>query len=326
MQKIALLGLSNAGKTSILKTILYQFEDLEGLMPTKSVKRSQIDFLGREIIVWDFGAQERFLKNYFRSPEKYFQSIEYLYYVVDSQDEDRLIESMSYFLKAYNYISKYSPEAVILLLFHKIDPDYNGYVDFNNIEQKFLERTIPIIQENSVSPPQILHTSIFTPMSIISAFSQPLFGNKSIYLTVSDSIQKICQGEIIRYGILFTKNYFEIGRFYPDSLSNTITSVLKQYLPQMGMRKMEKLTEGYVFEGEHFLVSKIEIEVNNQKFPFYLLLGLDSNILEPRNEIALEKVNKLVSYLQKILKSAEVIRVGQWNEKGLMKSEFFDDY
>ena len=66
-QKIALLGLAAAGKTSIVKTILSEFNLLLTLVPTKGVERSSFKFLGRDILIWDFGGQQVFrhiLKTY----------------------------------------------------------------------------------------------------------------------------------------------------------------------------------------------------------------------------------------------------------------------
>lgn len=43
--KIALFGLGNAGKTSIVKTLLSEFNAFSSLLPTTGVDRTSIDFL-----------------------------------------------------------------------------------------------------------------------------------------------------------------------------------------------------------------------------------------------------------------------------------------
>ena len=175
-QKIALLGLAAAGKTSIIKTILSEFNLLLTLTPTKGVDRSSFKFLGREILIWDFGGQQRYQAQYFRYPERFFGGIKYIYFIVDAQNKEELRESMDYFLTCFEYSLKYSPDAKIVLFFHKIDPHYNGKIDFALIEGEFLHEVLPVLQPRLQEKNEMItafHTSIFDPLSVISAFSQP---------------------------------------------------------------------------------------------------------------------------------------------------------
>ena len=54
-QKIVLFGLNYAGKTSIIKTILYEFDAFAHLLPTTGVDRTEMDFFGKSLLIWDFG-------------------------------------------------------------------------------------------------------------------------------------------------------------------------------------------------------------------------------------------------------------------------------
>ena len=244
-EKIALLGLAAAGKTSIVKTILSEFNLLLTLTPTKGVERSSFKFLGREILIWDFGGQDRYRQQYFEHPERYFAGIKYIYFVVDAQDRGQLRESMSYFLKCFDYSAKYSPGAKIFLFFHKIDPNYDGNIDFAQIESDFLSEVLPVIQ------PQIqkeqgeeglvtaFHTSIFDPLSVISAFSQPLLSNSGIYNTLCQTIQTFCTDNGFDLGILFVENYFEIGHFITASSKDLIITNLTNFLQEFEVEGFE---------------------------------------------------------------------------------------
>ena len=97
-RKLAILGLGNAGKTSIIKTILYEFRAFAHLLPTTGVDRTNIEFFGHELVIWDFGGQDQYREIYLTRPIMYFQGIRYLYYVVDAQEPESLQKSIDYFI------------------------------------------------------------------------------------------------------------------------------------------------------------------------------------------------------------------------------------
>jgi len=60
-KKVALLGLDNAGKTSILTAMRKKFdvpEAVKGLKPTKKIERSSVTFMDHMIYLHDFGGQK----------------------------------------------------------------------------------------------------------------------------------------------------------------------------------------------------------------------------------------------------------------------------
>lgn len=85
--RILLLGLDNAGKTTILKAMAK--EDVSTITPTqgfniKSVQSGQI-----KLNVWDIGGQKT-IRPYWRN---YFENTDVLIYVVDSADKARFEEA-----------------------------------------------------------------------------------------------------------------------------------------------------------------------------------------------------------------------------------------
>jgi ADP-ribosylation factor-like protein 3 len=85
--RILILGLDNAGKTSILKKL--SDEDISHIMPTQGFNMKSITQAGFKLNVWDIGGQ-RAIRPYWRH---YFDNADVLIYVVDSADKKRLEES-----------------------------------------------------------------------------------------------------------------------------------------------------------------------------------------------------------------------------------------
>ena len=172
-KKICLMGMENAGKSTIVKYLQissYEIPDNPPEMnPTKNVERT---ILSKEkIIAWDFGGQEKYRNEYLENPDKYFHSIEYFYYVIDVQDYYRLFSSSMYFMAILNMIDKYSPDAKLIFLFHKWDPDYDP--SKRDLKGKFLEKVEPTLKKRNRKY-LTFDTSIFSPNSIKAAFNLDL--------------------------------------------------------------------------------------------------------------------------------------------------------
>jgi len=87
--RILMLGLDNAGKTTILKKM--SDEDISTVMPTQGFNVKSLVHEGFKLNVWDIGGQ-RTIRPYWSN---YFESSDVLGYVVDSSDSRRLEESGS---------------------------------------------------------------------------------------------------------------------------------------------------------------------------------------------------------------------------------------
>lgn len=82
-----ILGLDNAGKTTVLKKLCD--EDITYIMPTQGFNIKSIAQEGFKLNVWDLGGQ-RNIRPYWRH---YFDKAEVIVYVVDSADQMRMEES-----------------------------------------------------------------------------------------------------------------------------------------------------------------------------------------------------------------------------------------
>ncbi|XP_054698111.1 ADP-ribosylation factor-like protein 3 isoform X1 [Grus americana] len=85
--RIVLLGLDNAGKTTLLKHLAS--EEVSTIMPTQGFNIKSVHSHGFKLNVWDIGGQ-RSIRPYWR---KYLGSTDLLIYVIDSADQKRFEET-----------------------------------------------------------------------------------------------------------------------------------------------------------------------------------------------------------------------------------------
>ena len=82
--RILILGLDNAGKTTILKAL--SNESIDDIKPTTGFNVKNLLHDGYNLNVWDVGGQE-ILRKYW---EYYYETTDALVYVIDSSDTKRL--------------------------------------------------------------------------------------------------------------------------------------------------------------------------------------------------------------------------------------------
>ncbi|XP_076317143.1 ADP-ribosylation factor-like protein 3 isoform X3 [Tachypleus tridentatus] len=85
--RILLLGLDNAGKTTILKSLAS--EDVTHITPTQGFNIKSVQSEGFKLNVWDIGGQRK-IRPYWRN---YFENTDVLIYVIDSADRKRFEET-----------------------------------------------------------------------------------------------------------------------------------------------------------------------------------------------------------------------------------------
>ncbi|KIY96503.1 ADP-ribosylation factor-like protein 2 [Monoraphidium neglectum] len=82
--RLLMVGLDNAGKTTIVKRL--NGEDISTISPTLGFNIKTMDFNGYKLNIWDVGGQ-RTLRPYWRN---YYEKTDGLIWVVDSADLARL--------------------------------------------------------------------------------------------------------------------------------------------------------------------------------------------------------------------------------------------
>lgn len=85
--RILLLGLDNAGKTTLLKSLAS--EDISHITPTQGFNIKTVQSAGFRLNVWDIGGQRK-IRPYWKN---YFENTDVLIYVIDSSDRKRFEET-----------------------------------------------------------------------------------------------------------------------------------------------------------------------------------------------------------------------------------------
>ena len=104
-----ILGLDNAGKTTILKA--FKGETKLNLAPTKGFNFQKFDYDNTTFILWDLGGQKsirKFWENYYQKEN------DCIIYVIDSSDSERLEETGK---ELYNIIQQPELSGVPLLIY-----------------------------------------------------------------------------------------------------------------------------------------------------------------------------------------------------------------
>ncbi|XP_051956523.1 ADP-ribosylation factor-like protein 3 [Xyrauchen texanus] len=85
--RIVLLGLDNAGKTTLLKQLAS--EDVNTITPTQGFNIKSVACDGMKLNVWDIGGQRK-IRPFWK---KYLENTDLLIYVIDSADKKRFEET-----------------------------------------------------------------------------------------------------------------------------------------------------------------------------------------------------------------------------------------
>ncbi|XP_030749756.1 ADP-ribosylation factor-like protein 3 [Sitophilus oryzae] len=106
--RLLLLGLDNAGKTTILKILAS--EEITNITPTAGFNIKSVVTDGFKLNVWDIGGQRK-IRPYWKN---YFENTDVLIYVVDSADKKRLEETG---IELYELLSDEKLKNVPLLVY-----------------------------------------------------------------------------------------------------------------------------------------------------------------------------------------------------------------
>lgn len=278
--KLVIAGLDNAGKTSALIALRkkYNFiEKVKNLKPTIKIEYNSFDFMNHWTInMWDMGGQAKYRKIYINNPI-YFTETNYIYYLIDIQDEIKIEESIHYLHELLDIYRSMDYANEIIICFNKYDPkfrDKEEYADRVEMIKKL------ILIQNKDMKFHFFKTSIYDISSLSKAISYSL--NKLLNLEKIDSeLKKIVEKFNCNHAILYTNSGLIISDYYHNSLDSRDFEEMVSNKINENLEFFQRLTDNKVEIDEKLsfiddnidYVKKYNIELKNGKNEFYLGLS-----------------------------------------------------
>lgn len=178
-KKVLLMGPQKSGKTSMRSMIFanYMPRDIERLLLTHEIDRSQVKFLGNLTLhLWDCGGQYQFIDEYLQKQRSaIFGNVAVLIYVMDiealsknlTENEWSKEKALQNFADSSAALKTFSPDARLFCLLHKID-----LIPSDERETTVRQRTNEILQvggglDTSFFATSIMNTSLYDAWSTI---------------------------------------------------------------------------------------------------------------------------------------------------------------
>ena len=298
--KLVIAGLDNAGKTSALIALRQKYnfyERVKNLKHTIKIDYSSFKFLSKfRINLWDMGGQKKFRKIYVDNPI-YFEDTDYIYYLIDIQDEikfEEIVEYLHELLDIYRTLG-YSNEVIIC--FNKFDPQFRNneeYIDRANMIEGLIK------SQNKDIKFEFYNTSYYDISSISKALSRSL--NTLLNLDDIDyGLNNLVKKFNCSYAILYTDSGIVISDHYLDAMDirefeAKITRKISEDLEFFQRLKDESVNidDRIAFsKGKTDYVKKFSILSENKDNIFYVGVSTTMNSIS-EIKIELEKLKNVI--------------------------------
>lgn len=213
------MGRSGSGKSSMRSIVFNNYSAYETarLGATIGVEHSQLRFLGNMTLnLWDCGGQDAFIDNYLSSQSEHiFKEVKLLIHVFDSRSST-IVKDVEMFVQSLDFLEKYSPNARVFVLVHKIDlykPQSRANV-FNELMKYVTKMCKDHPFDLTGFPTTIWDESLFKAWSQIVA---SLIPNMSMFQDHLQKFANISQAEEV---ILFERTTFLVVSHVSPFLSN----------------------------------------------------------------------------------------------------------
>ena len=300
IRKVVFVGLDNAGKSSIILSLLREISKFAVIKPTRNAERRTFEFLGMKISEWDLGGHKRYRKLYLEKAGLIFQGTDILIYVVDIQDYERITESYTYLKDIIDKLTELKLEPLIYIFFHKNDPELAESLKFKiNDSISFLEGKIVDIKNY----PEIsfYKTTVFDLSSIINAMSEILLS----LFPRSKVIETAIQGYVNKAGVegveLIDDNSLIISSWYKNDDIKEMLNLLSPYFLRLNdvFKKLDYIEDE---DKNHIIVERHEKYFIFKQFtlikgvtPYYLSTCTDEPFLNQY------EFNALINLLRDII-------------------------
>ena len=291
--KLVIAGLDNAGKTSALIALRQKYnfyERVKNLNPTIKIDYSSFKFLNTyRINLWDMGGQKKFRKIYVTDLVYFFET-DYIYYLIDIQDELKFEESVEYLHELLDIYRDLNYTNEVIICFNKFDPKFKNDVDY--IDRAKMLKSLILSQNNDMKF-KFFHTSYYDISSISQALSYSL--NTVLHLKEINAIlNRFVNHYSCSYAILYTDtglivsdHYMEVmdTREFEEKISSKINEDL-EFFQRIKDEKVDISDRTAITNAKTFYVRKFLIEIENLDNIFYVGIStLHNNFSAIKNEL-----------------------------------------
>lgn len=218
MFKILLMGLDEAGKTSILLTMAGEY-DPSKVKPTLGAERSEINVLGFPVIRWDLGGQEQYRQNYLQKRSRILDDTDLLFFVIDLTDTDRYKEALVYYIDILKYFREIGLVPQISVLLHKADPEFFKTPDC----QKSIKELVQLFKSKSQDfEIEFFVTSIFNRKLLSDAFSHSILQLIPKLNALDTMLQTFIVDAELDAALLLDENFFVVGNAYKNTIKEVV--------------------------------------------------------------------------------------------------------
>lgn len=313
--KVLVMGPVNAGKTAIIKQLIYGLvsKELRNLEPTILIKVHP-DFNHGNYLCQFFecGGQESMFEEYYR-PEReevLFGKVNVFLYVVDSGDAERMKLAIKEFLRSMKRVAKYSPQALPVIFAHKQDlrvhlpPEEVGRIllkpDRSSYEEYFPRDLAEIGRvEKMLRRTLVYGTSIEEPIKDGD--------NREAWTRADNAVVEVLETHkkfLREMTVLGTG----AGREYPEDLLNSLKTLLNDLDVALGSKG------GVVIDkSSNFIVVTTLLESDISDTIVGNIIANSAKILEEREKTSPEatvvRINAITMVMQSINKELAIISV-----------------
>ena len=295
--KIIILGLAEAGKSTIVKSFTEGHKSSqEGTYSaTINYERKKYSFLGKELTVFDLGGQQSFIDRFTGSLAEFiFSEVKSFVFIIDVSKFEEISRAKYYLDLSVKNLIKYSPNASRYIFIHKIDLIKKEFVQ--EIEKRYKEFLMDGISiDFKVYSTSVYQDSVYIALGDV--FSQLSSINKSIDPILHDFVSKL--NDKISFGGLVARNGTPLSssNLFPHSNDMQFTSTIllsEEYI-------------GHVFKSNNPRISLINIELDSNitfikylKNDLVLIIGFKKGS-EDNVQSLFPKVQLLTSMLEKAI-------------------------
>jgi len=306
--KLLIMGLDNAGKTSIILTLMRDFEKVEQVKPTTGIQRRVFDFLGVLIAEWDLGGQQVYRKTYLTSKAgEIFPNTKILIFIIDIHAKKRYDEAIEYLKGIVTQLNTLDIKPAIFVFFHKYDKEIENPLSGTELNNSSLALRNIIKEEIEYDNIEFYRTSIYNMQTLLIAMSKILLSVNSRSKAVESAIHELAE-RLGSDGLeLIDDNSLIVGFYYKNKyIEELMNGVIPYFLQVNEIFERASLSLSYQDEdepddqmeihrfGKYFLFKKFTLRKDESYF-YILNCKKEPEFDEEQFEVFVNLIREILS-------------------------------